>query len=60
MQKVTINAIAPIARIIPKARPAFAPVVMLSELEDVKSWEELIELEADNALIDVDDEDPIV
>ena len=52
MQKITIDAITPIARIIPIASPAFAPAVMLSELEDVKSWEELIELEADTALID--------
>jgi hypothetical protein len=44
------------ARIIPKARPAFAPAVMPFELEDV---EELIELEAGTALIDVDDEDAI-
>jgi hypothetical protein len=56
MQKIIRDAIAPIARIMPMARPAFAPAVMPPELEDVESCEELTELVADTALADVDDE----
>jgi len=56
MQKINRDAIVPIARIIPIARPAFAPAVMSPEPEDIESCEELPELVADAALANVGEE----
>jgi hypothetical protein len=57
MQKNIRDAMAPIARMMPMAIPAFAPAVMSPESAVAEGWEILLEVAADNAAADEDEED---